>query len=140
MSHKAKPRVSVDWKWARCAYQEAGSWGAIFGKQLLLGQRLESLCLQRGDVVVGDEAGKADRARVKCKFPCPAIPSWWGGGEKHPIFVRKKYHNSGNCLPKPKMPSVVSPSPWRGMMVRGHLGPTVCQRGQHSPSLCHSRN
>lgn len=65
MSHKAKPRVNVDWKGTRLAYPEEGSWGAIFEKQIPLGQRLKNLCPECGDVMVSEEAGKADKARVR---------------------------------------------------------------------------
>ena len=55
----------MDWKGTRLAYPEAGSWGAIFEKQLSLGQRLKNLCLECGDVMVSEKAGKADKARVR---------------------------------------------------------------------------
>lgn len=107
--------------------------GVIFGKRLPLGQRLESVCRKCGDVVVSEEAGKTDKAGVRHNFLCPSV---WGKGSS---LCEKEGNtqNSGNCLPKTKTRSVVSPSPWRGMTGRGckaRLGRALCQSGRHCPS------
>lgn len=67
------------------------------------------VCLKCEDVV-GDEAGKTDRAGVRHVLLCPVIPKL--GEERHPLCEKKgNTQNSGNCLQKPNMPLVVNPSP-----------------------------
>lgn len=68
------------------------------------------VCLKCEDVV-GDEAGKTDRAGVRHVFLCPVIPKLFGE-ERHPLCEKEgNAQNSGNCLQKPNMPLVVNPSP-----------------------------